>query len=48
MKRLLQPLILVPVLAILIAVAIPAFITIDATNTECTNDSKYCVDDIRE
>ena len=42
MKRLLDPLILLPVLAI------PAFITIDATNTECTNDSKYCVDDIRE
>ena len=44
--------ILLPVLAILIAVAIPAFITIEvppeASNAECTNDSKYCVDDFRE
>jgi hypothetical protein len=46
MKRLLLPLILLPVLAILIAVAIPAFNSIPGT--ECTNDSKYCVDDIRE
>tara|TARA_A100001388_G_C28389902_1_gene320993 strand:+ start:204 stop:338 length:135 start_codon:yes stop_codon:yes gene_type:complete len=44
MKRLLLP--LLAVLAILIALAIPAFRGV--TNVECTNDTKYCLDGIRE
>ena len=46
MKPLLLP--LLAVLAILIALAIPAFIPLEVTNVECTNDSKYCIDDVRE
>tara|TARA_Y100001933_G_scaffold536_1_gene497 strand:- start:369 stop:509 length:141 start_codon:yes stop_codon:yes gene_type:complete len=46
MKRLLIP--LLAVLAILIALAIPAFIPLEVTNVECTNDTKYCLDGIRE
>ena len=46
MKRLLLPLILLAVIAILIALAIPAFDGL--TNVECTDDTKYCLDGIRE
>ena len=31
-----------------IALAIPAFIPLEVTNVECTEDTKYCLDGIRE